>query len=217
MRRRERHGEQGHPGRLFSVEMAHHGRRLATPPDRQDHPCGAAHWASVWWIVPAYGKPLQPPSPSEPWNVRTADVVPGRWPCERNSPLVRRPPRGRRRTPGRGSIPRRVAEDRVEHRHPPGSTSSTAMDDGDVQQVAIRGSVQSGQNRQPDRVRRLFHMSRERSVLIFEPDDRLASCARRPPRSSWARLCTAEAIQAAAYTPASARRSHAATSAGGPL
>ena len=73
-----------------------------------------------------------------------------------------------------------------------------SMDDPDVQQVAIRGSVQSGKTASLIGGA-LFHMSRGRSVLIFEPDDRLrrALAAR---LVTWGRLCGDEAVREA-YTP----------------
>ena len=73
-----------------------------------------------------------------------------------------------------------------------------SMDDPDVQQVAIRGSVQSGKTASLIAAA-LYHMSRARSVLVFEPDDRLrrALAAR---LVTWGRLCGDEAVREA-YTP----------------
>ena len=47
-----------------------------------------------------------------------------------------------------------------------------AMDDPTVEQVTIRGSVQAGKTASLIAAS-LYHLSRHRSVLIFEPDDRL--------------------------------------------
>ena len=73
-----------------------------------------------------------------------------------------------------------------------------SMDDPEVEQSTIRGSVQSGKTASLIAAA-LYHLSRGRSVLIFEPDDRLKrTLAARIV--AWGRLCEDEAIQAA-YTP----------------
>ena len=73
-----------------------------------------------------------------------------------------------------------------------------SMDDPDVEQVAIRGSVQSGKTASLVAAA-LYHMSKGRSVLVFEPDDRLrrALAAR---LVTWGRLCGDEAVREA-YVP----------------
>ena len=73
-----------------------------------------------------------------------------------------------------------------------------SFDDPEVEQSTIRGSVQSGKTAALIAAG-LYHLSRGRSILIYEPDDRLKRvlAAR---IVAWARLCEDEAIQAA-YTP----------------
>ena len=72
------------------------------------------------------------------------------------------------------------------------------MDDSDLEQVTIRGSVQSGKTASLIAAG-LGHMAAGRSVLIFEPDDKLkrALAAR---ILAWGRLCKDEAIREA-YEP----------------
>ncbi len=85
-----------------------------------------------------------------------------------------------------------------------------ACDDPDLEQVTIRGSVQSGKTAGLI-VAALGHMAAGRSVLIFEPDDRLKrTLAARIV--AWGRLCRDEAIREA-YEPA--RPPHARSVAGG--
>ena len=73
-----------------------------------------------------------------------------------------------------------------------------AMDDGAVEQCTIRGSVQSGKTASLIAAA-LYHFARHRSVLVYEPDDRLKRTlgAR---IVAWGRLCEDETVQAA-YTP----------------
>ena len=73
-----------------------------------------------------------------------------------------------------------------------------AMDDREVAQVTIRGSVQGGKSVGLI-VASLFHMAQGRSVLFFEPDAKLqrAMSAR---IVAWGRLCGDEAVREA-YTP----------------
>ena len=74
----------------------------------------------------------------------------------------------------------------------------SAMDDPEAEQVTIRGSVQSGKTASLIAAG-LYHLSRHRSVLIYEPDDKLKrTLAARIV--AWGRLCEDEAVQAA-YTP----------------
>ena len=81
---------------------------------------------------------------------------------------------------------------------PPWGEVIDAMDDSTLEQVTIRGSVQSGKTASLIAAA-LGHMAFGRSVLIFEPDDKLkrALAAR---ILAWGRLCKDEAIQAA-YEP----------------
>ena len=73
-----------------------------------------------------------------------------------------------------------------------------AMDDPDLEQVTIRGSVQSGKTALLI-VAGLGHMAAGRSVLIFEPDDRLKrTLAARIV--AWGRLCGDESVRDA-YMP----------------
>ena len=73
-----------------------------------------------------------------------------------------------------------------------------AMDDPALQQVTIRGSVQSGKTALLI-VAGLYHMAMGRSVLIFEPDDRLKrTLAAR--LIVWGRLCGDDQVKEA-YTP----------------
>ena len=73
-----------------------------------------------------------------------------------------------------------------------------SFDDPEVEQSTIRGSVQSGKTASLIAAS-LFHMSKGRSILLYEPDDKLKrTLAARIV--AWARLCEDEAIQAA-YTP----------------
>ena len=73
-----------------------------------------------------------------------------------------------------------------------------SMDDSTLEQVTIRGSVQSGKTAMLI-VAGLGHMAAGRSVLIFEPDDRLKRvlAAR---IVAWGRLCADEAVREA-YEP----------------
>ena len=81
---------------------------------------------------------------------------------------------------------------------PPWGEVLDAMDDATLEQVTIRGSVQSGKTATLIAAG-LGHMAAGRSVLIFEPDDKLkrALAAR---IVAWGRLCKDEAIQEA-YEP----------------
>ena len=73
-----------------------------------------------------------------------------------------------------------------------------SMDDPALQQVTIRGSVQSGKTALLI-VAGLYHMAMGRSVLIFEPDDRLKrTLASR--LIAWGRLCGDDQVKEA-YTP----------------
>ncbi len=78
---------------------------------------------------------------------------------------------------------------------PPWGEVLDAMDDDTLEQVTIRGSVQSGKTATLIAAG-LGHMAAGRSVLIFEPDDKLkrALAAR---IVAWGRLCKDEAIQGA--------------------
>ena len=73
-----------------------------------------------------------------------------------------------------------------------------AMDDPEVEQVTIRGSVQSGKTAGLIAAA-LYHFARHRSVLVYEPDDKLKRvlAAR---IVAWGRLCEDEAVRAA-YEP----------------
>ena len=95
----------------------------------------------------------------------------------------------------------------------PWSEVLDSMDDPEIEQCTIRGSVQSGKTAMLI-VAALGHLAAGRSVLIFEPDDRLkrALAAR---IVAWGRLCADEAVREA-YEPK--RPPHArATAAGGRL
>lgn len=72
------------------------------------------------------------------------------------------------------------------------------MDDPALEQVTIRGSVQSGKTASLIAAG-LYHLGRHRSVLVYEPDDRLKRvlAAR---IIAWGRLCDDEAVREA-YTP----------------
>ena len=73
-----------------------------------------------------------------------------------------------------------------------------SMDDPEVEQCTIRGSVQSGKTASLIAAG-LYHMSRGRSVLIYEPDDKLKrTLAARI--IAWGRACDDEAVQGA-YMP----------------
>ena len=73
-----------------------------------------------------------------------------------------------------------------------------AMDDPAVEQVTVRGSVQSGKTASLIAAA-LFHFSRHRSVLVFEPDDKLKrTLAARI--IAWGRLCEDETVREA-FTP----------------
>ena len=73
-----------------------------------------------------------------------------------------------------------------------------SMDDPEIEQVTIRGSVQSGKTALLI-VAGLGHMAAGRSVLIFEPDDRLKrTLAARI--LAWGRLCADETVREA-YEP----------------
>ena len=78
---------------------------------------------------------------------------------------------------------------------PPWGEVLDAMDDATLEQVTIRGSVQSGKTASLIAAG-LGHMAAGRSVLIFEPDDKLkrALAAR---IVAWGRLCKDEAIREA--------------------
>ena len=81
---------------------------------------------------------------------------------------------------------------------PPWAEPLDAMDDPALEQVTIRGSVQSGKTATLIAAA-LGHMAAGRSVLIYEPDDRL----RRTLAArilAWGRLCTDEVIRTA-YEP----------------
>ncbi|MCE2492748.1 MAG: phage terminase large subunit family protein [Alphaproteobacteria bacterium] len=81
---------------------------------------------------------------------------------------------------------------------PPWRVALDAMDDPELEQVTIRGSVQSGKTALLI-VAGLGHMAAGRSVLFFEPADRLKrTIAAR--LIAWGRLCKDEAIQTA-YEP----------------
>ena len=70
-----------------------------------------------------------------------------------------------------------------------------AMDDPEVEQVTIRGAVQSGKTASLI-ASALYHFSRHRSVLVFEPDDRLKrTLAARI--IAWGRLCEDETVREA--------------------
>ena len=73
-----------------------------------------------------------------------------------------------------------------------------AMDDPEVEQVTVRGAVQSGKTASLIAAA-LYHFACHRSVLVYEPDDRLKRTlgAR---IVAWGRLCEDETVQAA-YTP----------------
>ena len=73
-----------------------------------------------------------------------------------------------------------------------------AMDDPEAAQVVVRGSVQSGKTACLI-VASLFHMAKGRSVLLYQPDDRLkrAMAAR---LLLWGRACKDEEV-ASAYEP----------------
>ena len=73
-----------------------------------------------------------------------------------------------------------------------------AMDDSDVEQCTIRGSVQSGKTASLIAAA-LYHFSQHRSVLVYEPDDKLKRvlAAR---IVAWGRACTDETVREA-YTP----------------
>ena len=71
-----------------------------------------------------------------------------------------------------------------------------SMDDPEIEQVTIRGSVQSGKTALLI-VAGLGHMAAGRSVLIFEPDDRLKrTLAARI--LAWGRLCALSPLCASA-------------------
>lgn len=73
-----------------------------------------------------------------------------------------------------------------------------ATDDADLEQVTIRGSVQSGKTATLIAAG-LYHMHKGRSVLVYEPDDKLKrTLAARIV--AWGRVCADEAIKAA-YMP----------------
>ena len=73
-----------------------------------------------------------------------------------------------------------------------------AMDDEEVQQCTVRGSVQSGKTASL-LVAALGHMAAGRSVLFYEPDDALKrAMARR--LLAWGRACTDEEVREA-YEP----------------
>lgn len=73
-----------------------------------------------------------------------------------------------------------------------------AMDDADLEQVTIRGSVQSGKTATLIAAG-LYHMHKGRSVLLYEPDDKLKrTLAARI--ATWGHACKDEAIKAA-YMP----------------
>ena len=76
---------------------------------------------------------------------------------------------------------------------PPWGEVLDAMDDSGLEQVTIRGSVQSGKTASLIAAG-LGHMAAGRSVLIFEPDDKLkrALAAR---ILAWGRICKDEAIR----------------------
>ncbi len=78
---------------------------------------------------------------------------------------------------------------------PPWGEVLDAMDDATLEQVTIRGSVQSGKTASLIAAG-LGHMAAGRSVLIFEPDDRLkrALAAR---VLAWGRLCKDEMVRQA--------------------
>ena len=82
---------------------------------------------------------------------------------------------------------------------PPWAEVLDAMDDEDLQQVTIRGSVQSGKTASLIAAS-LAHMAAGRTVLIFEPDDKLkrALAAR---VLAWGRLCKDEVIREAYRSP----------------
>ena len=69
------------------------------------------------------------------------------------------------------------------------------MDDAEVAQVTIRGSVQSGKTACLI-VASLYHLSVGRSVLFYEPDDKLkrVMAAR---LIAWGRLCGDETVREA--------------------
>ena len=88
----------------------------------------------------------------------------GPWPYKRTSPLGAPQRRGRGTDPAPGR-PFRIAS-------PPWAEVIDAMDDPALQQVVLRGSVQSGKTAALIAAA-LGHMAAGRSVLIFEPDDKL--------------------------------------------
>ena len=81
---------------------------------------------------------------------------------------------------------------------PPWGEVLDAMDDPELEQVTIRGSVQSGKTASLIAAA-LGHMAAGRSVLVYEPDDKLkrALAAR---IVAWGRLCRDEVIREA-YAP----------------
>ena len=81
---------------------------------------------------------------------------------------------------------------------PPWGEVLDAMDDPDLEQVTIRGSVQSGKTASLIAAG-LGHMAAGRSVLIFEPDDKLKR-ALATRLLAWGRLCKDEVIRQA-YEP----------------
>ena len=81
---------------------------------------------------------------------------------------------------------------------PPWRDVLDSMDDAEVEQCTIRGSVQSGKTAILIAAG-LYHLSRHRSVLVYEPDDRLKrTLAARIV--AWGRLCDDETVRSA-YTP----------------
>ena len=81
---------------------------------------------------------------------------------------------------------------------PPWAAVLDAMDDPELEQVTIRGSVQSGKTAALIAAG-LGHMAAGRSVLIFEPDDKLKR-ALATRILAWGRACKDEAIREA-YEP----------------
>ena len=76
---------------------------------------------------------------------------------------------------------------------PPWGEVLDAMDDDTLEQVTIRGSVQSGKTASLIAAG-LGHMAAGRSVLIFEPDDKLKR-ALATRLLAWGRLCKDETIR----------------------
>ena len=161
---------------------------------------------------------------AEPGQAHHSSCDPvGRGPC--GSPGLRRSHR-RDRQAGEGSVSRGaalVAPDRMSESalrrwalrnlvvadgpragrpfriaSPPWGDVLDAMDDPDLEQVTIRGSVQSGKTAALIAAG-LGHMAAGRSVLIFEPDDKLKR-ALATRILAWGRACKDEAIREA-YEP----------------